>query len=283
MNGQCDGVCSQWYDCCKQPGLCLNNGECLPSESQKIWTRFKCKCPNGFHGNRCERPITTCDDVHRELSQESGVYKVVDASLTSYEVYCDFNREFNATWTLVQSYSRQNASSNSNLPITFAALYENTPLSENRLDWRGYRLSKTRMQEIVDNSQLLLFTCNYEKTLHLNESDYVKMQLPDLHHDGNLLSLNDTVLVSIEQGNIGGQSFGNCKAVLVQNSHETLHVHVYYSCGGFKTPSISIQHYCLHFNYFGNYRLGYDCLDKTHRCLQSPESTTQLWFGRLLP
>ena len=282
MTDQCDdAVCSIWYNCCKQSGLCLNNGVCLPTspKTNKIWKRFKCKCLDGFHGDRCERPIKSCNDVYNEVSKVSGVYKVRDSKLASYEVYCNFDLDVNVTWTLVQSYSLKNSTLFSrDLNLVFTTLSENSPLSENTLEWGGYRLSKPRMQEITENSQFLLFTCNYEKRSHLYWSDYVEMYVPG--HYGLVLDVNGTLDVLIEHGRIGAQYFGSCHTWLAQIAGEVLHVNMYHDytgCKEFKTPS-----YCNSFKYFGSYKFGKACLDGNHRCLEGAESTTQLWFGRFL-
>ncbi|CAB4006082.1 Hypothetical predicted protein [Paramuricea clavata] len=185
------------------------------------------------------------------------------------------------TWTLIQTYSFNNTILiSSQFNEIFTTLYENTPISENTLVWNGYRLSNPRMQAIKENSEFLLFTCNYEKSLSLYGSDYVEIYLPDL--EGDVLDGNGTLDVFIERGHIGGQYFGDCHTWLAQNAREILHVDMYYgypACSEFTTPSITNYTLCNLFHYFGNYQFGHNCLDVAHRCVESPESTTQLWFG----
>lgn len=39
--------------CMENP--CLNNGTCKPYLENEIHHKFNCSCPNGFHGDTCEK------------------------------------------------------------------------------------------------------------------------------------------------------------------------------------------------------------------------------------
>ena len=272
-----------WPNCCKQPGLCLNNGVCRPSTSISR-KRFACECPPDFHGDRCEQPIKSCTDVYNYLSQMSGAYTVLDSNLMPYEVYCDFDLSIGIIWTLVQSHSFANATTGLKYIASFSALFKNHPLSEDRIEWRGYRLANERMKTILENVEFILFTCNYDKSLYLYATDFAQVNLQNF--DGDLLDDTQSTqssVVMIERGSIGGQYFQNCKTWMKQNKLEPLHIEMYkdYSgCSGFSPLQNSTL--CNSYNYFGNYLLGFLCLDSSHRCLESSGSTTQIWFGHPL-
>ncbi len=133
--------------------------------------------------------IKTIRSCSGYLGRESGMYKVVDSSNSVYEVYCHFDP--NAAWTLVQSYSFANRS----LDQIKNPLSDNLPLSENDLTWSGYRLRKPRMKSIKDNSTFIQFTCDFEKNLAINKSDYVQIPLQDIQkrsaENVDVLQLNE--------------------------------------------------------------------------------------------
>jgi hypothetical protein len=98
----------------------------------------------------------------------------MDSEKTVYEVFCHF--ESDSAWTLVQSYSFANRS----FDQFKKSLSEDRPISENALTWSGYRLSKARMESIKNNSTFLQFTCDYEKYLDIQKSDYVQIPLGNI-------------------------------------------------------------------------------------------------------
>ena len=74
---------------------------CVPSKEP--CKRLTCKCPEGYHGDDCSRPIRSCRAYLGVGPYTSDMHKVVDYNNSVYEVYCHFDRL--ATMTLVQSYS----------------------------------------------------------------------------------------------------------------------------------------------------------------------------------
>ncbi|CAB4043664.1 Dihydrolipoyllysine-residue acetyltransferase component 3 of pyruvate dehydrogenase complex, partial [Paramuricea clavata] len=144
LEGHCSGMnCPMKYNCCQQSGICPENKICKPVNSQEQpWKRFTCECPDGYHGDNCDQPITSCQG-YAKGSRKSGMYKAVDSIVgLLYSVYCHFDSE--SAWTLVQSYSFANRS----LGQFKKSLSNNRPISENALTWSGYRLSKARMESI---------------------------------------------------------------------------------------------------------------------------------------
>ena len=275
------------YNCCQQSGLrlCPENKVCKPSNSkEQLWKRFTCECPEGYHGDNCDEPITSCAgylDGHRK----SGMHKVMDSEMSVYEVYCYF--ESDVAWTLVQSYSFENGSSHSEFKQFRKSLAKNQPVSENDLTWSGYRLSKPRMESIKNNSTFLQFTCDYEKYLDTKKSDYVQIPLGNIKRwEGSakvadVLEPNWYTTSSITIGNglgkIGKYDLSGCRIErLHQETNVPLHVDIH---RGRRPACRFYDQFCFSTDqYFGRY-LNSDCVKKVHRCVQSHNSTTQLWFG----
>ena len=259
------------YNCCQQPDVCPKNKICKPLNfPQQPWKRFTCECRDGYHGDNCDKPIRSCSEY---LGRESGMYKVVDSSNSLYEVYCHFDP--NAAWTLVQSYSFANRS----LDQIKNPLSNNLPLSENDLTWSGYRLSKSRMRSIKDNSAFLQFTCEYEKQRLITQSDYVQIpfQKEEINTDFLGISTYRSMHISIGSGNMGNYDLGRCEIYHHQGTDYPLHVHIVSTVSecAFNSLSCSGGSY----DYFGSYSNSILCMKKVHRCRQNDKSTTQLWFG----
>jgi hypothetical protein len=216
------------------------------------------------------------------------MYKVADSDGSEYEVYCHFDSDA-ASWTLVQSYSFSNGSHTSKFPKLRKPLSEDHAVSENDLTWSGYRLSKPRMKSIKNDSAFLQFTCDYEKNLAINKSDYVQIRLqkikiwqPDENVDPlQLAGETSYVTVGDGRGKIGGYDLNRCEFQLHQYVDRVLHVVKKYSSRGpckLNVLNCSWQH-----EYFGSYHVITECFKELHRCVQNANSTTQLWFGTRSP
>ena len=267
------------YNCCQQSDLCPKNKICKPlNSSQQPWKRFTCECRDGYYGDNCDKTIRSCSGY---LGRESGMYKVVDSNNSVYKVYCHFDP--NAAWTLVQSYSFANRS----LDQIKNPLSNNLPLSENDLTWSGYRLRKPRMKSIKDNSTFIQFTCDYEKNLAINKSDYVQIPLQKIKQSGENVDVLEfskkTNSISIEQGRgkIGGYNLTHCQISLLQKPDKPIRV-------VFANVQTNENSPCEHdmfnrtqtrFKFFGYFYNITKEEKEFHRCATNDNSTTQLWFG----
>ncbi|CAB4036573.1 PREDICTED: uncharacterized protein LOC107347374 [Paramuricea clavata] len=280
LEGQCSGMsCSMKYNCCQQSDLCPNNKICKPINSQEqLWKRFTCECPEGYHGDNCDQPITSCQEYGRG-SRKSGMYKVVDSvGDPLYEVYCHFDSD--GAWTLVHSCSFANA--NGSDSQFKKSLSDNFAVGENGLEWSGYRLRKTRMESIKESSTFLQFTCDYEKHRDMEKLDYVQIRLGNISQDVLELNNNHTSYVTIGEGHgkIGGYDLNGCQVKLHQRPKRPLHVHIRHSIPDGKCKVSANDSSCTNGDkYFDNYASPSDCVKKVHRCVQNANSTTQLWFG----
>ena len=280
MDEQCtDMSCAMKYNCCQQSDLCPKSKICKPINSlQRPWKRFTCECPDSYHGDNCDQPITaTSCQGYAKSSRRSGVDKVVGFDELIYEVYCYFD-SFGA-WTLVTSYSYENGTENSSKLKT--PLSKNKPVSENYLAWIGYRLNKQRMKSIVKNSTLLLFTCDYEKTYDVNKSDHMELLIKDLV-DGDIIELSGPSRIAwVKRLKVGGTTIGQCKSAVFQRSaqRKTLHGRskLYRCRSDVDTNDKNCLNNDANFGIFGNLGGGM-CRDYSHKCLQIG-STIQIWFG----
>ena len=273
------------YNCCQQSDLCPKNKLCKPLNSPQLpWKRFTCECPDGYYGHNCDQPIMSCDG-YLDVPRKSGMYKVVDSGNSVYEVYCHFDS--NAAWTLVQSYSFANKF----LGQFKKPLYDDAPVSENDLTWNGYRLSKPRMKSIKDNSTFIQFTCDYEKNLAINKSDYVQIPLQKIKQSGENVDVlkfsekADSISVEQGRGKIGGYDLTHCQISLFQKPNRPIRV-------VFANVQTNENSACLHdlfnrahtrFKFFGYYHNIAKEEKEFHRCATNDNSTTQLWFGIYVP
>lgn len=263
------------YNCCKESDLCPENKTCKPYNSfQKPWKRFTCEsCPDGYYGNDCKQTFTSCQD-YANGSLKSGMYKVVDINMTVYEVYCHFDSA--GSWTLFLSYSVVNGSKNSTFKQLRHTLSQNLPVSEGAVTWGGYRLRKSRMKSIQKNSHFLMFTCDYEKYRHINQSDYLQILLKNVS-DVLELHKKTSYVVRKGHGKIKDFDMSDCQIHLHQRKTTRLHVDINSTVSQCKfnltTCSDRRHYFCSsHAN---------SCMNKLHRCKENVNSTTQLWFGNM--
>ena len=269
------------YNCCQQSGVCPKNKVCKPLNSQQQpWKRFTCECPTGYDGKNCDQLINSCQG-YAQGSRMSGIYTILKANGLSYEVYCHFDSF--GSWTLVQSYTYENGSSQAKFPEFKSPIHESQPVSKNSPTWRGYRQGKPRMKSIEYNSAFLLFTCDYEKHHDFNKSDYLR--IPFKAGNNNMVDIfqlaDGYTSILTYEGKIGGIQLKDCTIWLSHYNGWPLHVHISNDKTGCTLPqlasdNLTCQH-GVHFHYFGGYLT--NCFDKAHICVQKNNSTSQLWFG----
>ncbi|XP_028410788.1 uncharacterized protein LOC114533469 isoform X2 [Dendronephthya gigantea] len=275
IDGQCSSIGCSNANCCQRPGLCPGKKICKPQNSvEQPWKRFTCECQVGYSGDNCDETIRSCAG-YLDRPRQSGMYKVFDSGNSLYEVYCHFDSDGRA-WTLVQSFSfARRTITGSVFQKTLSADH---PVSENQLQWSGYRLSKARMHSINLDSNYIAFTCNYKKEDEVNSLDYLQISLDDLGNDKDITTNDPNQEVLTFEGRINEKSLTGCKVKLHQDS-KGLHVHLDHleNCPfSPERPNVCSGK----FHYFGYFPES-SCLMPTHHCTQNVNSTTQLWFGQL--
>ena len=244
---------------------CLNGGKCLlPSPSSQ--KRFACNCPNGYQGERCEQPIKSCRG-YSNTGRVPGNYTVIDGDLRPFQVFCDFDSNSSTTWTLIQSYKLKNKEEFRGK--TFAG---NLRKNQHEPFWSRYRLSKSAMESIQNESTRWRITCRYEadSVVYIDYVRALNKELDILIFDGKGKCVN------VEYINIRGHSCTACAARFWQGSTQILHTDSSKSSNCGFTP----QDGSLHCGAGGEDNFGlYDCINEQHRCSSSDEATTQTWFG----
>ena len=168
--------------------------------------------------------------------------------------------ELNSAWTLVLSYSYQNASRFSK------SLEDDSPVSVDNPNWHHYRMSKTEMENLKTLSTHWRITCSFPK-VGVDYVDYLRASFMEF----NPLSFNSNhgKCMNVEIINIKNNKCMNCTAYFKQ-SIKTLH-HFKNGCYYGKNAAQTQGNH----DYFGNY----ESPDSSFRCTSGPEETTNMWFG----
>lgn len=260
---------------CCQSSPCENGGTCREVCDVKA-RRFVCACPSGYSGHRCHKPLRSCHDTLTSGRHNNRIYKIRNATNGTLNVYCDFNAEPGAAWTLVQSYTLekgQNSSENdifSRKPLSHDFAVNETSLG----DWSSYRLSLANMQLIRSQSTHWRVTCNFP-TVGVDFRDYARASLVDV----NVMKPDGTGdCRRFEFVNIRGNQCINCSAFTALSWSKAPMVRTYDQrsepCDFDGKPNAGKPHD----RNFGYYRAN---TDKAFRCSATKKSTTQYWFGKI--
>ena len=229
--------------------------------------RFKCRCPPGYAGNLCQNVVKSCRGYNNG-GRIPGVYKIFDNNMELFDVYCDFDFNSSLAWTLIQSYQLQQSGKFISQPLTKDfPYYQNTP------GWDAYRLSKSRMQSIQEDSGKFRVTCNYN-TDGVVFRDYLQAALGE---SDILTQESIKVCLLMERIDVRGQSCCDCTAYIRQNPSQMLHFDSFHVGDCDFKPSGSIRCGSTGEDNFGYYA----CVTNNHRCSSSSSATTQIWFGAL--
>ena len=250
---------------------CENGGSHKPLFPTDYTTpRFKCSCPQGYAGNLCQHRVKSCRGFNNG-SRIPGIYKIFDDSMNLFDVFCDFDLNSTNAWTLVQSYQLKNKDSFDYLPFTI-----DRPVNATSPRWDAYRLSKSRMQSIHEDSIKFRFTCNYD-TDGIVYRDYLEAATDKL--DILRFENGSGSCILVEQINIRGQSCKNCTALIGQGGQKNYGLH---------SDSYYPSHFHCEFRPTESQRCDspgednfglYECVNEAHRCSSSPSCTTQTWCG----
>ena len=230
--------------------------------------RFKCACPPGYTGHRCQiaLPPRSCKDVMIfNKVKANGIYIVMDQQDKPFPVFCDFASEPGAAWTLIQSHSLQN-----NSVFKRKAFYlHDMPIKQDAPEWNSYRLSMSRMMSIRDVSTHWRATCNFS-TDGVDYRDYWRVSLDNL--DILVAPSNNEFCLSTEFVNVHGLECSNCTVLVGYSSVRSLHLDNYYG----PSKGCDLGGGIDNEDNFGFY----DAINSDFRCTASMSSTTQVWFGR---
>ena len=267
-NEQCIQALPPGINCCLTSNPCQNNALCqLSTGTEKIRRRFQCNCPAGYSGDLCQYPVVKSCRGYINGSRVPGKYKVFDGNMNLFEVFCDFDTNSTMAWTLIQSYQLQN-----NDQFKGHSFRLDHPVQENTPVWDSYRLSKSRMQSIQEDSSKWRMTCRYD-TDGVSYTDYVRGSNDKV----DILKYDKLSCQKMEFINIRGYRCTSCTATAAQDNNNMLHFDSeksYRHCSFKPLASSSCN------SGYGEDNFGYyNCKNPAHRCTSSPTSTTQTWFG----
>lgn len=232
--------------------------------------RYCGTCASGFTGQNCSIKITSCRGyANGTRTPQSHVIR--DDENQAVKVFCDFEKDSNISWTLIQSYSLEHAQ-------TFRKPFQKD-FGKNQKDpmltWFSYRLSKARMESIQKKSTKWRVTCDFDKDLKaITRTDFMHGSKVDL----DIMTFSGHAeCKKVDYINIRGYNCSECTAVLYQEINGyPFHIDsrksnskceftaknaIYCSTGGEDN--------------FGMYR----CANAAHRCSTTQNSTTQTWLG----
>ncbi|XP_028416284.1 uncharacterized protein LOC114540214 [Dendronephthya gigantea] len=191
--------------CRLQDGVCHNNAKyVIITPSDYTTRRFKCICPPGYTGDLCQYgPRRSCRG-YVDGNRVSGTYQVHDSNMNPFDVFCHFDQNSTMTWTLVQSYQFQNTSFR-----TLSFLLD-SPVNENKPRWDAYRLSKSRMQSIQDDSSQFRMTCKYD-TDGMVYRDFVQATKSQV--DIMIAPQKSYACAVVDAINVRGHSCSNCSII----------------------------------------------------------------------
>ena len=264
-SNQCTS-CRKDTHCCLTSQACENGVPCGPSLNTSM--RISCECPVGFHGNRCQYTIASCNDYITN-NNGNGIYTVWENhSQNTYEVFGEF---YNGTaWTMVQSY-------NQSAKIYFQSPFSvDNPITEDSPTITdSYRLSKSRMESIFGYSSKWRITCRASDISPI--TDYIEVSSASV----DIISFYGNGCFTVDHVQVGNKKCTNCTIHLTQTNSNAIHSVFFHPvnqnyCEFHPTDSVACSTGTLKDDrYFGDYQ----CTNQVHACSNSQSALTQTWFG----
>ena len=265
--------------CCLTSNPCHNGGTCAPASGMGNKRRFSCLCRPGFYGGLCEatNPRSCADFMVESVKPLSGEYSIVDDNGKPFPVYCDFDSEPGFAWTMIVSFSRDNAPA-----VKDQGLLEDLPVNENALNWESYRLSASRMNSIRERSTHWRATCAFDEYGVDYRQEYIRVNLSVVEFSAYYFNGygGPTACQTIEYMNFWGSECHDCNFGLYHSSL-SLPLLAFDNSKLWSYCTFDLlhkQHYCgsqeAHM-----FSPNVNCYDPRSKCQMTPSCTTQNWFG----
>ncbi|EDV20714.1 uncharacterized protein TRIADDRAFT_60661 [Trichoplax adhaerens] len=237
--------------------------------------------PNGFSSVVIKHRAKSCYEVKEYLqANENGFYNLFDSLGSPYTTYCDFESDTPFVWTLIESFSLQEAQKTANRK----GVYVNHPIGECILSWSAFRLSRLRMDTIISSYGTTHYrtTCNFNYvngTGLANRRDYLRGEICRRSYFHSTWALNrygqPTYICNyVDYVNVRGTTCRKCTVPFVRPT-SSVHEHIDLSiaashCSKF-TPTDSISNEDV-FGHYGN-------ANPLFSCTSNVNSTTNWWLG----
>lgn len=171
-------------------------------------------------------------------------------------------------WTLVESFTFSKNNIFNKKPF-----YKDYAVNEATFNWISFRLSLSRMTNLIKHSTHFRATCNDSPSSSTNYTDYFRAKTSEL----NLMTMKTSQCFVAEYFSVAGASCSNCKFTFYQNSFFSYHPHIdcFYRTIACRA-AISIPGCTL----LGQDLFGfYSIYSVKHGCTASPSGSTKWWFG----
>jgi len=215
--------------------------------------------------------VESCLDLRKSGVMTNGYYKL-EVKGKIWKVFCDFTSEPDSAWTLVMSWSFENA----NTPaFKTKSLIEDAPVNERIPNWDVYRMSKDQMINIKWKSSHWRVTCSFDKIqvgykeeMRVDYRDYMRGKFSDFditYFEGQ------GKCKKVEYINVRGHGGHETARFWQRTSIEILHT---------DSSSTGCQFNAKSGAKFSEDNFGlYLYTNPKFRCTSGPKATTQYWFG----
>jgi len=206
----------------------------------------------------------SCMDLFMIGQNSNGYYQIAGAGGDTWIVYCDFNSELGSVWTLVMSWSLENAP----MPaFRSRSLTQDEPVNELSPNWEVYRMSREQMKFLKAKSTHWRVTCQFD-IVDVDYQDYMRGNFANF----DITSfLGEQICKAVDYINVRGIS-GHTTATFWQAENiSLLHTDTSHDTCDFNARAGAKGSE----NNFGHYVYTNDAFT----CTSGPSATTQYWFG----
>ncbi|CAB3990852.1 Hypothetical predicted protein [Paramuricea clavata] len=216
--------------------------------------------------NVTEQANTTASnylDHFNDGNKTSGNYTILDQAQNLRTVYCDMESEPGSIWTLIMSFARENKDLSAFKSIEMSAP---SPRNKNAPNWSDYRMGKRLIVHVNSKATHWRVTCSFQQSGVDIKTDYVRAAFADFDFMGKFWD----GCKNVSYISVMGQFCSHCTAYWRQGDNFTLTI-----------PAVSPDPFCdIKSDESENFYFGaYHTYDPAFRCTESPNSTTNYWFG----
>jgi len=206
----------------------------------------------------------SCMDLFVSGQHSNGYYQIAGAGGETWIVYCDFSSELGSIWTLVMSWSFENAQ----MPaFRSRSLTQDVPVNELSPNWEVYRMSNEQMKFLKAKSTHWRVTCQFD-IVDVDYKDYLRGNFANF----DITSfLGEKICKAVDYINVRGIG-GHTSATFWQVENKYL----LHTDSSFNTCHFDARKGGKHSeDNFGFYSTTNDAFT----CTSGPSATTQYWFG----
>jgi len=203
----------------------------------------------------------------------SGLYKIVDDSNQTFQVFCDFDSEPEFAWNLIQSFSLSNKHYFESDVVFYDNYSDSSAVSGDAPNWQAYLLRRHDLVWLREQSSYWRATCRYntDGTVY---TDYLRATFEDF----DIIKVKPSKVSTCQKYelvNIRGNECTDCTAATwYLKGRIPLHIDssLQSSCQFDGNQTGDVVYSEDNFGY-------YHTTNPKFRCTSSSEATTQYWVG----